>query len=69
MKPLKCAFGATSGKFLGFFIGYLGIKIDHAKVKAIQDMLESKNLKEICGLNGRLAYVRQFISNLIIVAF
>ena len=65
MNPLKWAFGVTSGKFLGFVVRHQGIGIDQDKVKAIQDMLEPKNLKELCGLQGRLAYIRQFISNLV----
>jgi len=64
MNPLKCAFGVTSGKFLGFVVQHQGIEIDQAKVKAIQDMPEPKNLKELRGLQGRLAYIRRFISNL-----
>jgi len=64
MNPLNCAFGVTSGKFLGFVVRHQGVEIDQAKAKAIQDMLEPKNLKELHGLQGHLAYIRQFISNL-----
>ena len=35
MNPLKCAFGVTSGKFLGFVVRKDGIEIDPDKVKAI----------------------------------
>jgi len=64
MNPLKCAFGVTSDKFLGFIVRHRGIEIDQAKVKAIQDMPEPKNLKELHDLQGHLAYIRKFISNL-----
>ena len=64
MNPLKCRFSVTCGKFLGFVIRRRGIKIDQAKVKAIQDMPEPKNLKELRGLQGNLTYIRWFISNL-----
>jgi len=64
MNPLKCAFGVTSDKFLGFIVRHRGIEIGQAKVKAIQDMPEPKNLKELRGLKGFLAYIRRFISNL-----
>jgi len=64
MNPLKCAFGITSGKFLGFIVHHRGIKIDQSKIKAIQEMPQPKNLKELRGLHGRLAYIRRFISNL-----
>jgi len=50
MNPLNCAFSVTSDKFLGFMVRHQRIEIDQAKVKAIQDMLEPKNLKELRSL-------------------
>ena len=64
MNPLKCAFGVTSGKFLGFVVRHRGIEIDPTKIKAIQEMPPPRNLRELKGLQGRLAYIRRFISNL-----
>jgi len=64
MNPLKCAFAVTSRKFLGFVVHHRGIAIDQVKVKVIQDMPEPKNLKELRSLQGRLAYVKRFLSNL-----
>ena len=64
MNPLKCAFGVTSGKFLGFVVRYRGIEIDPTKIKAIMEMLPPRNLRDLRGLQGRLAYIRRFISNL-----
>ncbi|XP_074277874.1 uncharacterized protein LOC141601485 [Silene latifolia] len=54
MNPLKCAFGVTSGKFLGFVVRHRGIEIDQMKIKAIKEMPEPKTLKELRGLQGRL---------------
>ncbi|KAA0044960.1 uncharacterized protein E6C27_scaffold74G002660 [Cucumis melo var. makuwa] len=64
MNPLKCAFDVTSGKFLGFIVRHRGIKVDHSKIDAIQKMPSPKNLHELRRLQGRLAYIRRFISNL-----
>ena len=64
MNPRKCAFGVTSGKFLGFIVRHHGIEIDQSKIEAIQKMPEPKNLRELRGLQGKLAYIRRFISNL-----
>ncbi|KAM1159057.1 hypothetical protein ACFX19_032843 [Malus domestica] len=50
MNPLKCAFGVTSGKFLGFIVKLRGIKVDQVKIKAIQSMPEPKNLHELNSL-------------------
>ena len=64
MNPRKCTFGVTSGKFFGFIVRHRGIEIDQSKIKAIQKMPEQKNLRELRGLQGKLAYIRRFISNL-----
>jgi len=42
MNPLKCVFGVTSRKFLGFMVRHKGIGIDQAKIKAIQEMSAPK---------------------------
>ncbi|XP_015078296.1 uncharacterized protein LOC107022103 [Solanum pennellii] len=64
MNPLKCSFGVTSGKFLVFIVRYRGIEIDQAKVDAISKMPEPRNIHELKSLQGKLAYLRRFISNL-----
>ncbi|XP_060200582.1 uncharacterized protein LOC132628835 [Lycium barbarum] len=64
MNPLKCAFGVSSGKFLGFIVRQRGIEIDQAKVDAILKMPEPKDIYELKSLQGKLAYLRRFISNL-----
>ena len=64
MNPLKCAFGVTSGKFLGFIVRHRDIEVDQSKIDAIQRMLEPKNLQELRSLQGHLAYIRRFILNL-----
>ncbi|KAM1674566.1 hypothetical protein EV2_041355 [Malus domestica] len=64
MNPLKCAFGVTSGKFLSFIVKHRGIEVDRSKIKAIQSIPEPRNLHELKSLQGRLAFIRRFISNL-----
>lgn len=44
MNPLKCVFGVSSGKFLGFVDHHKGIDIDLTKAKAIQDMNPPKTI-------------------------
>ena len=61
---MKCAFGVTSRKFLGFVVRKDGIEIDPDKVKAIIQMPPPRNLRKLWGLQGRLAYIRCFILNL-----
>ena len=38
MNPLKCAFGVSSGKFLGFLVHNRGVDVDPAKATAIATM-------------------------------
>ena len=64
MNPMKCAFGVSSGKFLGFIVRHRGIEIDQSKIDAIVNMPEPRNLHELRSLQGKLAYIRRFISNL-----
>ena len=60
----KSFLGVSSGKFLKFIITFKEIHLDPNKVEAIQDMQPPKNLKELRGLDGRLAYIQRFIANL-----
>ncbi|XP_071904292.1 uncharacterized protein [Coffea arabica] len=64
MNPLKCAFGVTSGKFLGFIVHQRGIEVDRSKIDAIVNIPEPRNIHELKSLQGKLAYIRKFISNL-----
>jgi hypothetical protein len=38
MNPLKCAFGVSAGKFLGFIVHEKGIEIDPKKTEAIRNV-------------------------------
>ena len=58
LNPSKCAFGVSSGKFLGFMVLQWGIE----KVKAILEMSSSKTIKEVQSLTGRVAAFNRFVS-------
>jgi len=47
MNPLKCAFGVSSGKFLGFLVHTRGIDVDLAKATAIATMKPPATMKEL----------------------
>jgi len=64
MNPIKSFLGVSSGKFLGFIITSKGIHLEPDKVKAIRSMQPPRHLKELRGLQGRLAYIQRFIANL-----
>ena len=65
LNPQKCVFGVESGKLLGFLVSKKGIEVDPAKAKAIINMPPPKNLKELRSLQGRMQWIRRFISNLV----
>ena len=64
LNPNKYILGVRSGKLLGFIVNGKGIEVDHAKVKAIQEMHVPRTEKEVRVFLGRLNYIAKFISHL-----
>jgi hypothetical protein len=64
MNPLKCAFGVSAGRFLGFIVHERGIEVDPKKVEAIRRIQEPTCKKDLQNLLGKVNYLRRFISNL-----
>ena len=62
LNPNKCAFGVSSGKFLGFMVSQRGIEANLDKIQAILDMEPPKNIKEVQSLTGRVAALNRFVS-------
>ena len=57
MNPLKCAFGVSSGKFLGFLVHNRGIDMDLAKATAIAIMRPPTTVKELKSFLGKVSYI------------
>jgi ribonuclease HI len=64
MNPLKCAFGVSAGKFLGFLVHQRGIDVDPARASAIATMKPPTTHKELKSFLGKLSYIRRFIPGL-----
>ena len=64
MNPLKCTFGVSSGKFLGFLIHSRGIDIDLAKATAIATIRPPVTVKELKSFLGKVSYIWRFILGL-----
>jgi hypothetical protein len=64
MNPLKCAFGVTSGRFLGFIVHEHDIQIDRKKIESIRKIGEPMSKKDVQKLLGKINYLCHFISNL-----
>ena len=62
LNPSKCAFGVTSGTFLGFMVSQRGIEANPEKVRAILDMTSPKTVKEVQKLTRRIATLNKFVS-------
>ena len=62
LNPSKCAFGVTTGKFLGFMVSQKGIEVNIEKVQAIMELAPSKIVKEVQSLNGKIAALNKFVS-------
>ena len=52
LNPSKCAFGVSSGKFLGFMVSQRGIEVNPDKIQALLDMEPPKNIKEVQSFTG-----------------
>ena len=62
LNPLKCAFGVSVDRFLGFMVTQRGIKANLAQLKAILQSSAPSSKKGIQQLTGRLAALGRFIS-------
>ncbi|XP_058211507.1 uncharacterized protein LOC131323676 [Rhododendron vialii] len=64
VNPLKCAFGVSAGKFLGFLVHNRGIEVDKNKAKAVMEAKPPTTKKELQKLLGSFNFLRRFISNM-----
>ena len=62
LNPGKCAFGVTTGKFLGFMVSQRGIEANLDKIRAIMEMVPPRNVKEVQSLNGKITALSRFVS-------
>ncbi|RVW74826.1 Transposon Ty3-I Gag-Pol polyprotein [Vitis vinifera] len=62
LNPAKCAFGVSSGKFLGFMVTQRGIEVNPYQVKAVANMLTPTNKKQLQRFIGKLVALGRFIA-------
>ena len=62
LNPLKCAFRASAGRFLGFMVTQREIEANPTQLKAILQSPTPSSKKGIQQLTGRLATLGRFIS-------
>ena len=59
MNPMKCAFGVSAEKFLGFLVHHRGISMDPSK--AIATMKRPTTVRELKSFLGRVFYIKRFV--------
>ena len=64
MNPNKCAFGVSTGQFLGFMVHERGIEISRRSIDAINKVIGPADKIELQSLIGKINFMRRFISNL-----
>ena len=69
MNPIKCAFGVSVGKFLGFLVHHRGISIDPAKAITITTMKRLTTVRELKSFLGRVSYIRRFVLGLASITY
>ena len=62
LNPLKCSFGVSSGKFLGFIVHARGIEANPKQVRALRDTRIPSTRREMQSLNGKVAALSRFIT-------
>lgn len=62
LNPMKCAFGVSPGKFLGFMVSQRGIEANLEKVKAILETSSPKTIKEVQKPTRKVTTLNRFMS-------
>ncbi|KAM1944151.1 hypothetical protein ACFX15_012398 [Malus domestica] len=63
MNPAKCAFGVSTGNFLGFLVHHRGIEVDENKARAIINAPPPTTKKQLQSLLSKITFLHRFIAN------
>jgi hypothetical protein len=64
MNPLKCVFGVSAGKFLGFIIHEKSIEIDPKQIEAMKKVEAPTCKKDLQKFFSKVNFLIRLISNL-----
>ena len=55
LNPAKCAFGVSSGQFLGYIVTKHGIKANPTQLESISGLDTPKSVRDVQRLTGKIA--------------
>ena len=62
LNPVKCAFGVSVGKFIGFMVTQRGIEVNPNQIKAVMEMSTPNCKNELQHLTSQLTTLGRFIA-------
>ena len=65
LNPTKCAFGVSSGQFLGHIVTKRGIEANPTQLQSISGLDTPKSVSEVQRLTGKIATLSKFISRML----
>ena len=63
LNPDKCVWCANEVKILGHYVSQNSIRVDDAKIKAIKEWNQPRNVKDVQGFLGLSGYYRRYVYN------
>ena len=64
LNPVKCAFGVSSGKFLGHIVTKRGIETNPMQLQSNFGLGMPRSVREVQRLTGKIAALSRFISRM-----
>jgi hypothetical protein len=64
LNPEKCTFGVPAGQLLGYIVSQRGIEANRSKIKAIEALEQTTQLRDVHKFAGCLVSLSRFISRL-----
>ena len=64
LNPKKCAFGVSSGQFLGHIVSRRGIEANPTQLSSVAEIQRPSTIRDIQRLTGKIATLSRFVSKM-----